>query len=79
MKKKTIAPENFRPINKLQPFTFEDSGDSPYSWFILGGDLQEFQVSDFETFTDEELKVMTFTLDELKAMAWEFGPFRGRG
>jgi hypothetical protein len=70
MKKKTIAPENFQTIDELQPFKFENSGRSPYSWFILGGDLQEFRVSEFEVFSDEELKAMAFTKEELKAISW---------
>ena len=67
MKKKKIAPDNFQGINELGTFAFEDFGESSYSWFILDGDLQEFQANQFEFFSDEELKAMTLAIEEQKA------------
>ena len=70
MKKKTIEPVGFQPIGELQPFTFKDLQEFSYSLADLSSELQEFSGSDFEIFSDEELKAMAFTIRDLKAMAF---------
>jgi hypothetical protein len=73
MKKKKIAPKKLQPIEGLKPSeikALQELPDSDYRAFVCG-DLKEFPDSEFVTFSDKELKAMTLTLEELKAMIFQ--------
>jgi len=71
MKKKKIALKNCQPIEGLKPSEIEifqqvSDGDSQD---FLCRDLKGFPDSEFIAFSVDEIKAMTLTIEELKAMA----------
>ena len=78
MKKRRIAPENFQPNKGSELLKIEVLQESPYSWSNSSCDLREFPIIEFEVFSDEELKAMALTVEDLKAMSWDLDPPLGQ-